>query len=119
MPGLPQNNNFSSLSFSGTKALRDLLLTKNLPNPEGLGPYGNFTNATYSTASLSVKEVKGAEEWQGKLVREDPNAEWNEVKYKDRNRDSSESETFHEFLSTSGVIRNPAPLGRLGIRDKK
>ncbi len=57
MPGLPQNNNFSSLSFSGTKALRDLLLTKNLPNPEGLGPYGNFTNATYSTASLSVKEV--------------------------------------------------------------
>ena len=57
MPGLPQNNNFSSLSFSGTKALRDLLLTKNLPNPEGLGPYGNFTNATYSTASLSVKDV--------------------------------------------------------------
>lgn len=57
MPGLPQNNNFSSLSFSGTKALRDLLLTKNLPNPEGLGPYGNYTNATYSTASLAVKDV--------------------------------------------------------------
>jgi|15BtaG_2_1085339.scaffolds.fasta_scaffold00016_22 hypothetical protein len=57
MPGSPQNNNFSSLSFSGTKALRDLLLTKNLPNPEGLGPYGNFTNSTYSIASFSVKDV--------------------------------------------------------------
>lgn len=57
MPGLPQNSNISSLSFSGTKTLRDLLLTKNLPNPEGLGPYGNFTNASYSTTSLSVKDV--------------------------------------------------------------
>ena len=69
--------------------------------------------------TLSVKEVKGGEEWQGKLVREDPNAEWNEVKFKHRNRDSSEPETLHEFLSKSGVVRNPAPLGRLGIRDKK
>ena len=57
MPGSPQNNNFSSLSFSGTKALRDLLLVKNLPNPEGLGPYGNYTNATYSVAALSDKDV--------------------------------------------------------------
>ena len=57
MPGSPQNNNFSSLSFSGTKALRDLLLVKNLPNPEGLGPYGNYTNSTYSIASFSVKDV--------------------------------------------------------------
>ena len=57
MPGSPQNNNFSQLSFSGTKALRDLLLTKNLPNPEGLGPYGNFTNSTYSVTSLTVKDV--------------------------------------------------------------
>ena len=57
MPGQPQNSNSNPLSFSGTKALRDLLLTKNLPNPEGLGPYGNYTNSTYSTASLAVKDV--------------------------------------------------------------
>ena len=57
MPGQPQNSNSNPLSFSGTKALRDLLLIKNLPNPEGLGPYGNYTNATYSTASLAVKDV--------------------------------------------------------------
>ncbi len=57
MPGQPQNSNSNPLSFSGTKALRDLLLSKNLPNPEGLGPYGNYTNATYSTASLAVKDV--------------------------------------------------------------
>jgi len=57
MPGSPQNNNFSQLSFSGTKALRDLLLTKNLPNPEGIGPYGTYNNSTYSVTSLSVKDV--------------------------------------------------------------
>ena len=34
MPGLPQNDNKKpNLSFSGTKALRDLMLSKNLPNP--------------------------------------------------------------------------------------
>jgi hypothetical protein len=57
MPGQPQNSNFSSLSFGGTQALRNLLLVKNLPNPEGLGPYGNFGPNAYSTASLRVQDV--------------------------------------------------------------
>ena len=57
MPGQPQNSNSNPLSFAGTKALRDLLLVKNLPNPEGLGPYGNYNNATYSVTSLAIRDV--------------------------------------------------------------
>ena len=37
--------------------------------------------------TLSAEEVKGAEEWQGKLVREDPNSEWEKEKFKKRKRD--------------------------------
>jgi len=57
---MPQNtNNLNSLSFQGTDYLRKLMLTKNLPIRDALGPYGNYTPGSYSiedTRELNVVE---------------------------------------------------------------
>jgi len=76
--------------------------------PEGvlLAQSDETRNPNDEHETISADEVKGAREWQGKLVRRKDGI---------MDYDSSESETLHEFLSRSGVERNPAPLGRLGI----
>jgi len=58
MPGLPQNNNISKLSFSATENIRNLMLVKNLPDPDGSGPYGEFSPSSYRQTSLREQAVE-------------------------------------------------------------
>ena len=58
MPGLPQNNNISKLSFSATENIRNLMLVKNLPDPDASGPYGEFSPSSYRQTSLREQAVE-------------------------------------------------------------
>jgi len=61
MPGLPQNDNRKpNLSFGGTKAIRDIMLVKNLPNPT-TSPYFDKRNtgpADFSNNFARVQDLR-------------------------------------------------------------
>ena len=97
---------------------QDVLMPRHQKNGEGVLLAESDKNIN-PTKELVLKDLQKwdkletlstEDKWKGILVRREDGI----LDY-----DSSDSETLHEFLARSGVERNPAPLGRLGIRDKK